>query len=359
MQNVDSLDTALKPEDVLAIGSTLPDDPHGAQQQMHRQNGVSARRVPIFASKQVATKQVSRQEVSPIGQQLIHAEPPSDGLAYRLRHFQEVFTRADFQAAGRQHAKGKLTVQEKIALLFDAGTFVENQVPSPGLDPRHGERRLVTGHGRINGRHVATALFDASIAAGAVTMSTGKKLIAQMQGAETQGCPLLIDWDSGGADIHDGIVSLDIVRQVFTQITEISGRIPTLSLISGLNAGMGAYAPVMTDTVIMIDGSMMAVTGPRVIKVATGETVTPEEMGGAALHSETSGEAHYRVPDYPVAARLARQYLSYLPQSMWSFPPDDLTGEAECIRQPRDCGYPGAAKRLPETQRELGCADLY
>jgi propionyl-CoA carboxylase beta chain len=152
-------------------------------------------------------------------------------------------------------------------------------------------------------------------------MATGEKLMAQMQWAQAQRCPLLIDWDTGGADINDGVASLHTVRQIFTQITELSGHIPTLSLISGLNAGIGAYAPVMTDTVIMIDGSMMAVTGPRVIKVATGEEVTPEDMGGAQLHSEISGEAHYRVATYYEAAGLARRYFSYLPQSMWSLPP--------------------------------------
>ena len=118
-----------------------------------------------------------------------------------------------------------------------------------------------------------------------------------MQLAERRRCPLLIDWDSGGADINEGVASLDIFRRIFTQINELSGRVPMLSVLSGLSAGGGAYAPVMTDAVIMIDGSMMAVTGPQVIRVATGEDVTPDEMGGAQLHSEQSGEAHYRGGD--------------------------------------------------------------
>ncbi len=247
--------------------------------------------------------------------------PSVQALAVGLRRLHEVLTRPDYQAAARQHARGKLTVQEKIRLLFDAETFAEDFPPHPDLDTRHGERRLLTGHGLIHGRPVAAAIFDSSIAAGSVTISTGEKLIKQMQHAEAAHCPLLIDWDSGGADINDGIASLDIFRQIFTQIEEISGRIPTLSIISGLNAGGGAYAPVMTDTVIMIDGSMMAVTGPAVIKVATGEDVTPDEMGGAQLHAEKSGEAHFRVPDYPAAARMTRRYVSYMPDSMWTFPP--------------------------------------
>jgi propionyl-CoA carboxylase beta chain len=231
----------------------------------------------------------------------------------------EAFAHPQWHAAARQHARGKLTVQEKLVLLFDG--FEETMAPSPSLDPRHGERRLLTGRGMMNGRPVAVAIFDSSIAAGSVTIPTGEKLIAHMQQAEAERCPLLIDWDSGGADINDGVASLDIFRQIFTQINELSGRIPTLSILSGLNAGGGAYAPVMTDTVIMIDGSMMAVTGPAVIRVATGEVVTPDEMGGAQLHAEKSGEAHYRVPNYDAAAQLARRYLSYLPQSMWDFPP--------------------------------------
>jgi acetyl-CoA carboxylase carboxyltransferase component len=247
--------------------------------------------------------------------------PTTDSFGTRLQRLHEAFSRPDFLAAARQHARGKLLVKEKIELLFDADTFTEDLVPRADLDARHGERRLLTGHGLMLGRPVAVAIFDSSIAAGSVTIATGKKLIRQMQLAETQRCPLLIDWDSGGADINEGVASLDIFRQIFTQINEISGRIPTLSIISGLNAGGGAYAPVMTDTVIMIDGSMMAVTGPAVIRVATGETVTPDEMGGAALHAEKSGEAHYRVATYREAAGLARRYFSYLPQSMWDFPP--------------------------------------
>lgn len=243
-----------------------------------------------------------------------------DRLWSNVQCLRDVFAQPDFQAAARQHARGKLTVQEKIGVLFDAETFEEDLAPSPALDLRHGERRLVTGHGQMQSRLVAAAIFDSSIAAGSVTISTGEKLIKHMQQAEEHHCPFLIDWDSGGADINDGVASLDIFRQIFTQINEISGRIPTLSIISGLNAGGGAYAPVMTDTVIMIDGSMMAVTGPTVIKVATGEEVTPDEMGGAHLHAEISGEAHYRVPDYPEAARLARRYFSYMPRSMWDFP---------------------------------------
>ena len=243
------------------------------------------------------------------------------GLADCLRHLREVFRRPEFHAAARQHARNKLTVQEKLALLFDAGTFEEDLAPRPDLDPRHGERRLLTGHGAIHDRPVAVAIFDSSIAAGSVTVATGEKFVKHMQQAEAHRCPLLIDWDSGGADINDGVASLDIFRQIFTQLNEISGRIPTLSIISGLNAGGGAYAPVMTDTVIMIESSMMAVTGPAVIKVATGEEVTPDTMGGAQLHTEVSGEAHYDVSDYHEAARLARRYLSYLPQSMWDFPP--------------------------------------
>ncbi|MCZ6873387.1 MAG: hypothetical protein O7G88_07625 [bacterium] len=244
----------------------------------------------------------------------------ADSLNSCLQRLQETFERPAFRAAARQHARGKLTVKEKVELLFDADTFAEDLAPSPDLDPRHGERRLLTGHGQMHGRLVAVAIFDSSIAAGSVTISTGEKLIKQMQLAEEQRCPLLIDWDSGGADINDGVASLDIFRQIFTQINEISGRIPTVSIISGLNAGGGAYAPVMTDTVIMIDGSMMAVTGPAVIKVATGEDVTPDEMGGAQLHAEKSGEAHYRVATYPEAVGLARRYFSYMPQSMWDFP---------------------------------------
>jgi acetyl-CoA carboxylase carboxyltransferase component len=86
-----------------------------------------------------------------------------DSLASSLLRLQDVLARPDFQAAARQHARGKLTVQEKIACLFDAGTFVEDLVPRPDLDPRHGERRLLTGHGQMHGRPVAAAIFDSVV----------------------------------------------------------------------------------------------------------------------------------------------------------------------------------------------------
>lgn len=249
-----------------------------------------------------------------------------------LQDLQKVFTQSDFLAAARQHAKGKLTIQEKVILLFDSGTFSEDLAPSHELDSRHGERRILTGYGRINNRLVSAAIFDSSIAAGALNPDMGEKLLKHMRRSEENRCPLLIDWDCGGGDIRSGIMVMDIFGRIFTQINEISGRIPTLSIISGLNAGGAAYASVMTDTVIMIDGSMMAVTGPVVIKVATGEEVTPDEMGGAQLHAEKSGEAHYRVPDYRNAAQLARRYFSYLPQSMFDFPPKAQTWEKNAAR---------------------------
>src|SRR5438128_10072721 len=118
--------------------------------------------------------------------------PTGNNLANSLRHLREVCTRPDFQAMARQHARGKLTVQEKIACLFDPGTFGEDLAPRPDLDPPLGERRFVTGNGMMHGRAVAAALSDSAIAACSVTISSGVQLIKQMHLAETQWCPLLI-----------------------------------------------------------------------------------------------------------------------------------------------------------------------
>ena len=116
-------------------------------------------------------------------------DPSGADLAETLSRLHEAWARPDFQAAARQHARGKLTVREKIACLFDAGTFTEEDAPSADLDPRHGERRLLTGCGDMNGRPVAVAIFNSAIAAGAVTISTGDKLIKHMQLAEQRRCP--------------------------------------------------------------------------------------------------------------------------------------------------------------------------
>ena len=282
------------------------------------------------------------------------AETQQD-LAGSLRHLWAVFRRDALQAAARQHARGKLTVQEKLALLFDAGTFVENLAPRPDLDARHGERRLVTGHGQIQGRLVAVALFDSSIAAGSVTIATGDKSSRRYNGPRPS-APLLIDWDSGGADINDGVASLDILRQIFTEIAEdFRPYSHTLAPLGSQRRG-GAYAPVMTYTMIMIDGSMMAVTGPRVIKVATGEEVTPDEMGGAQLHREKSGEAHYRVPDYPQRLVWHGATSRTCPRVCGPFHPvPHRRKRRRALRFTRHCD-PGPAQRTPQAQCELGRA---
>jgi acetyl-CoA carboxylase carboxyltransferase component len=130
------------------------------------------------------------------------AAPTVDDIAHRLHRLREVSTRPDFQAAARQHARGKLTMQEKLAVLFDPGSFVEDLTPHPDLAPRHNERPLVTGHGQNQGCEVTVAIFDASIAAGAVTIATVNKPITQMQRAEAQCSPRIsgvIDQAFGGA----------------------------------------------------------------------------------------------------------------------------------------------------------------
>lgn len=126
MRNVNSLDTTCP---------TRPDGLHYSQQQSYWQNGVSESMVPIFASKQVAAKQVRRQEANLLGQQPINAGHPAAGLAHRLHRLPEAFTRVDGQATERQHDQGKLTVQEKKALWFDTRTFVET-VPGCSAKPR-------------------------------------------------------------------------------------------------------------------------------------------------------------------------------------------------------------------------------
>jgi len=116
-----------------------------------------------------------------MGHPSLSAVPTADDFATCLQQWRQVWSRSDFRAAARQHARGKLTVREKLEVLFDPGTFEESMAPSPDLEPRHGERRLLTGRGQMHGRPVAAALFDSSIAAGSVTISTGRKLIAHMQ----------------------------------------------------------------------------------------------------------------------------------------------------------------------------------
>src|ERR1051326_2478084 len=228
-----------------------------------------------------------------------------------------------------QHAKGKLSARERLDLLLDEGSFVEfdrfvvHRSTDFGLE---GEKYygdgVVTGYGRIDGRLVYVFSQDFTVFGGSLSESHGQKICKVMDLALKNGAPLIGLNDSGGARIQEGVVSLGAYAEIFLRNVLASGVIPQISAILGPCAGGAVYSPAMTDFTFMVeDTSFMFVTGPDVVKTVTHEVVDFEGLGGAGVHSITSGVAHFASPDEPACLDEVRRLMSYLPSNNLDDPP--------------------------------------
>ncbi len=221
------------------------------------------------------------------------------------------------------HAAGKLTARERIEILVDEGSFdeidmfVQHNCSHFGMEEKKvpGDG-VVTGFGRINGRPIALFSQDFTVFGGSLGTAHAGKICKIMDHAVRLGIPIIGLNDSGGARIQEGVESLGGYADIFLRNTLASGVIPQISVILGPCAGGAVYSPAITDFVMMIEGSSyMFVTGPNVIKEVTHEQVTFEELGGAVVHNETSGVAHFRAPSEAEGLSRIRTLLSYLPQN--------------------------------------------
>ena len=220
-----------------------------------------------------------------------------------------------------QHAKGKLTARERIALLFDEGSFVEidtfvshrcNNFDMAGTEaPGDG---VVTGYGTVDGRLVYAFAQDFTVLGGSLGEYHAEKIVKVQNLALKMGAPIVGLNDSGGARIQEGVNALSGFGKIFYNNTISSGVIPQISVIMGPCAGGAVYSPAITDFVFMVDKtSQMFITGPQVIKTVTGEDISAEQLGGAMTHNSISGVAHFIGADDKDTLTQVRELLSYLP----------------------------------------------
>ncbi len=233
------------------------------------------------------------------------------------------------RAVEKQHARGKKTARERIAMLLDEGSFSEldefarHRSTSFGLDSNrpYGDG-VVTGFGTIDGRQVCVFAQDFTVFGGSLGEVFGEKIVKVMDLAMKIGCPLIGINDSGGARIQEGVVSLGLYGEIFRRNVRASGVIPQISLIMGPCAGGAVYSPAVTDFTVMVDeSSYMFITGPDVIKTVTGEDVSQEELGGARTHNTKSGNAHYLGSDEEDAIEWVKALVGHLPQNNLEDPP--------------------------------------
>jgi acetyl-CoA carboxylase carboxyltransferase component len=228
-----------------------------------------------------------------------------------------------------QHAKGKLTARERLDLLLDPGSFVEidqfvsHHSTSFGLDTEHyyGDG-VVTGYGHIDGRLVYVFSQDFTVFGGSLSETHGEKICKVMDLALKNGAPIIGLNDSGGARIQEGVVSLGAYAEIFLRNVLASGVIPQISAVMGPCAGGAVYSPAMTDFTFMVQGtSFMFVTGPDVVRTVTHEVVDFEGLGGAGVHSSTSGVAHFASDDEPQCLDDLRRLMAFLPSNNLDDPP--------------------------------------
>ncbi|WP_422085897.1 acyl-CoA carboxylase subunit beta [Sulfolobus acidocaldarius] len=266
-----------------------------------------------------------------------------------------------------QHDKGKLTARERLSLLFDGNTFQEfmgfatTKATEFGLDKNkvYGDG-VVTGWGKVEGRTVFAYAQDFISLGGTLGEVHANKIARVYELALKTGAPVVGINDSGGARIQEGAVALEGYGAVFKmnvmasgvipQITIMagpaaggegygavfkmnvmaSGVIPQITIMAGPAAGGAVYSPALTDFIIMIKGDAyyMFVTGPEITKVALGEEVSYQDLGGAIVHSTKSGVIHFMAENEQDAINITKKLLSYLPSNNMEEPPYIDTGDA-------------------------------
>ncbi len=242
-------------------------------------------------------------------------------LADLDRRLDEAVHAGSAKAVEKQHAKGRKTARERIAMLFDEGSFVELDELAKHRSTAFGLQHnrpygdgVVTGYGTVDGRQVCVFSQDFTIFGGSLGEVYGEKITKVMDLAIKTGCPIVGINEGAGARIQEGVVSLGLYGEIFRRNVHASGVIPQISMIMGSCAGGHVYSPAVTDFTVMVDGtSNMFITGPDVIKTVTGEDVTMEELGGARTHNTKSGNAHYMGSDEEDAIEYVKALLSYLP----------------------------------------------
>jgi propionyl-CoA carboxylase beta chain len=260
-----------------------------------------------------------------------------------------------------QHAKGKLSARERIALLLDEDSFeefdmfVEHRSHDFGMeDQRIPGDGVVTGWGTINGRVVYVFSKDFTVFGGSLSKAHAEKIVKVQEMAARNGAPIIGLFDAGGARIQEGVDSLAGYADIFLQNVLSSGVIPQISVIMGPCAGGDVYSPAMTDFIFMVkDTAYMYVTGPDVVKTVINEEVSHEELGGYRVHAIKSGVADGAFDNDLEALTQVRRLVDFLPASNREPPPSRESFDEPDREEPSLDTLVPANPNLPYDMREL------
>ena len=220
----------------------------------------------------------------------------------------------------RQHDRGRLDARERLEILFDPGTFAEiGLLVGSTDDPPVPGDALVAGSGRINGSPALAGSEDMTVLGGSIGSGSADKRYRLCQLARQERVPLVMLLEGAGHRVTEtapGRRPGDLMG-----LAELSGIVPLVSLVCGASAGHGALTAPLCDFVAMTESASIFAAGPPLVRSATGEDVTKEELGGPAVAADSGGVVHNVVADDREALDLARRYLAYFPVNAWQAPP--------------------------------------
>jgi acetyl-CoA carboxylase carboxyltransferase component len=228
-------------------------------------------------------------------------------------------------AAAKLASQRKLPVRERLRLLLDEGSFVEDGLLANSLAGTLPADGVVTGRGAVDGRPVCVMANDPTVKAGSWGARTVEKIVRLTEYALVHELPVFWLVDSAGARITDQVELFPGRRgagKIFYNQVRLSGKVPQICCLFGPSAAGGAYIPAFCDVVFMVEGNASMYLGsPRMAEMVVGEVTTLEEMGGARMHCTVSGCGDNLAADEKSAIEMAKDYFSYLPGSWRDDPP--------------------------------------
>ncbi|MDD2284785.1 MAG: acyl-CoA carboxylase subunit beta [Paludibacter sp.] len=227
------------------------------------------------------------------------------------------------KAIEKQAAMGKMTARARILYLLDVNSFheydlfVEHEERNFGMDSKElAGDGVITGTGTINGAPVCVYAQDFTVMGGSLGLKHARKITKIMDHALKMKMPCIGINDSGGARIQEGIGALAGYGEIFYRNTMASGVIPQISVILGPCAGGAVYSPALTDFVFVVENiSKMFITGPNVIETVLGEKISQEDLGGARVHAEITGNAHFYAQTEIQCLNQIKELIGMIPHS--------------------------------------------
>ena len=261
----------------------------------------------------------------------------------------------------KERQKGKMTARERVLQVLDLGTFVEINMfaETQTFDFEMQKKKIVgdgvvTGYGRIDGRLAFIFSQDVTVFGGSTGRAQGEQINYILRLARKMKAPVIGLYESAGGRLQDGIENEAGYGRMFWENTQYSGIIPQISAIFGACTGGGVYSPALTDFMFQVEKtSQMFITGPAVIKAVMSEEVSFEDLGGAKVHSQKSGVAHFSLSSEGEFALAIRRLLSYLPSNNREKPPVKETHDPNDRKVPRLQDIVPVAKKKAYNMHEV------